>query len=120
AKGRGATGALPEGRQAMWRSFVSLRFRRGNKTGASLIAAATVLVAREHVVIVGGGFGGLAAALALRKTPVRVTLIDRRNYHLFQPLLYQVGPPDCRPPTSPHRSVRSYGDNATRRFSSAR
>jgi NADH dehydrogenase len=43
-----------------------------------------------HVVIVGGGFGGLAAAHALRNAPVRVTLIDRSNHHLFQPLLYQV------------------------------
>lgn len=43
-----------------------------------------------HVVIVGGGFGGLNAARALKRAPVRVTLIDRRNYHLFQPLLYQV------------------------------
>ncbi len=42
------------------------------------------------MVIVGGGFGGLCAARALRKAPVRVTLIDRRNHHLFQPLLYQV------------------------------
>ena len=44
----------------------------------------------HHVVIVGGGFGGLYAALALAGLPVRVTLIDRRNFHLFQPLLYQV------------------------------
>src|SRR5215469_5112349 len=43
-----------------------------------------------HIVIVGGGFGGLAAAKALRKAPARVTLIDRNNHHLFQPLLYQV------------------------------
>jgi NADH dehydrogenase len=43
-----------------------------------------------HVVILGGGFGGLSAARALRKGPVRVTLLDRRNHHLFQPLLYQV------------------------------
>src|SRR5262245_16811670 len=43
-----------------------------------------------HVIIVGGGFGGLAAARALRNAPVRVTLIDRTNHHLFQPLLYQV------------------------------
>ncbi len=43
-----------------------------------------------HVVIVGGGFGGLYAARALKKAPVRVTVIDRRNHHLFQPLLYQV------------------------------
>src|SRR2546423_15572260 len=44
----------------------------------------------KHVVIIGGGFGGLAAVRALRKAPVRITLIDRRNHHLFQPLLYQV------------------------------
>jgi NADH dehydrogenase len=43
-----------------------------------------------HVVIIGGGFGGLRAARALATAPVRITLIDRRNYHLFQPLLYQV------------------------------
>lgn len=43
-----------------------------------------------RVVIVGGGFGGLAAARALRRAPVCVTLIDRRNHHLFQPLLYEV------------------------------
>jgi NADH dehydrogenase len=44
----------------------------------------------HHVVIVGGGFGGLYAARALKRAPVRVTLVDRRNFHLFQPLLYQV------------------------------
>src|SRR5476649_740655 len=43
-----------------------------------------------HVVIVGGGFGGLNAARALAGADVRVTLLDRTNYHLFQPLLYQV------------------------------
>src|SRR5262249_51397523 len=43
-----------------------------------------------HVVIVGGGFGGLHAARMLTGQPVRVTLLDRRNHHLFQPLLYQV------------------------------
>jgi NADH:ubiquinone reductase (H+-translocating) len=46
--------------------------------------------AMPEVVILGGGFGGLSAARALRRAPVRVTLIDRHNYHLFQPLLYQV------------------------------
>ena len=45
---------------------------------------------RHHVVIVGGGFGGLSAARALRRAEVEVTLIDRTNHHLFQPLLYQV------------------------------
>jgi NADH dehydrogenase len=45
---------------------------------------------RPHVVIVGGGFGGLSAARALAGAPVRLTLVDRRNHHVFQPLLYQV------------------------------
>jgi len=44
----------------------------------------------HRVVILGGGFGGLYAAQALRRAPVDVTLVDRRNFHLFQPLLYQV------------------------------
>jgi len=43
-----------------------------------------------HVVILGGGFGGLYAAKALERAPARVTIVDRRNFHLFQPLLYQV------------------------------
>jgi NADH dehydrogenase len=45
---------------------------------------------RPHVVIAGGGFGGIEAAKALARAPVEVTLIDRQNYHCFQPLLYQV------------------------------
>ncbi|MEA2125229.1 MAG: hypothetical protein QOI80_2011, partial [Solirubrobacteraceae bacterium] len=48
------------------------------------------MVAMHRVVIVGGGFGGLQAALKLRRAPVEVTLVDRRNFHLFQPLTYQV------------------------------
>jgi len=48
------------------------------------------LADRHHVVIIGGGFGGLSAARKLKHSPVQVTLIDRCNYHLFQPLLYQV------------------------------
>ena len=47
-------------------------------------------MAQTRIVIVGGGFGGLAAAKALSKTPAQVILIDRTNHHLFQPLLYQV------------------------------
>src|SRR5204862_882962 len=46
--------------------------------------------ARHHVVIVGGGFGGLQTVKALKGAPVRITLVDQRNHHLFQPLLYQV------------------------------
>lgn len=45
----------------------------------------------HHVVIIGGGFGGIRAAKAFKGKPVRVTLLDRTNHHLFQPLLYQVG-----------------------------
>jgi NADH dehydrogenase len=45
---------------------------------------------RHRVVVVGGGFGGLHAVRALRGAPVEITLVDRRNYHLFQPLVYQV------------------------------
>jgi NADH:quinone reductase (non-electrogenic) len=50
-----------------------------------------------HVVIVGGGFGGLFAARHLRRAPVRVTLLDRSNHHLFQPLLYQVATASLAP-----------------------
>jgi NADH:ubiquinone reductase (H+-translocating) len=55
------------------------------------VRAVHTLDSRAHrVVVVGGGFGGLQAVLKLRRTPVEVTLIDRRNFHLFQPLTYQV------------------------------
>lgn len=55
-----------------------------------LNAAADWLAEAPRVVIIGGGFAGIATALGLRHTRAQVTLIDRRNYHLFQPLLYQV------------------------------
>src|SRR5262245_18566000 len=45
---------------------------------------------RPRVIVVGGGFAGLAAVKALKHAPVRILLIDRRNHHIFQPLLYQV------------------------------
>jgi NADH:ubiquinone reductase (H+-translocating) len=62
---------------------------------------------RACVVIVGGGFGGLRAAKALADAPVRVTLVDRRNHHLFQPLLYQVATAALSPAdiAQPIRSV---------------
>ena len=68
---------------------------------------------RWHVVIVGGGFGGLRAAQALKSAPVDVTLIDRRNYHLFQPLLYQVATGSLSPGeiAAPLRSVFSRQKN---------
>jgi len=71
-------------------------------------------VSRPHVVIVGAGFGGLAAAKALRRASVDVTLIDRRNHHLFQPLLYQVAPAALSPAdvAAPIRSILSRQVNA--------
>ena len=59
-------------------------------TGAASTGAATTGGARHRVVIIGGGFGGLPAARFLARKNVDITLIDRRNHHLFQPLLYQV------------------------------
>jgi hypothetical protein len=61
----------------------------------------------HRVVIAGGGFAGLYAAQSLRRAPVRATLIDRRNFHLFQPLLYQVATGGLSPAdiASPLRSV---------------
>jgi len=53
--------------------------------------------ARPRVVILGGGFGGLYCAQALRRAPVDITLVDRHNYHLFQPLLYQVATASLSP-----------------------
>ena len=72
----------------------------------------------EHkpvVIIVGGGFGGLAAARALKKAPVQVILIDRSNHHLFQPLLYQVATSVLGPGqiASPIRSILKNNDNVT-------
>ncbi|HMD48563.1 MAG TPA: NAD(P)/FAD-dependent oxidoreductase [Bryobacteraceae bacterium] len=62
---------------------------------------------RHRVVILGGGFGGLYAAKALKHAPVQVTLLDRRNFHLFQPLLYQVATGSLSPGeiASPLRAV---------------
>lgn len=60
-----------------------------------------------HVVILGGGFGGMHAARALRDAPVRITVVDRRNHHLFQPLLYQVATASLNPSeiASPIRAI---------------
>src|SRR5580704_1237874 len=68
---------------------------------------------RHGVVILGGGFGGLSAAQKLKRAPVDVTLIDRRNFHLFQPLLYQVATGSLSPGeiAAPLRGVLSKQKN---------
>src|ERR1700722_3857710 len=68
-----------------------------------------------RVVIVGGGFGGLAAAKALKHTPAHITLIDRTNHHLFQPLLYQVATSELTPGQigSPIRNILRKQSNTT-------
>lgn len=70
-------------------------------------------VSTPQVLIVGGGFGGIAAARGLADAPVRITLIDRRNHHLFQPLLYQVATAGLAPAdiANPIRSVLARQSN---------
>jgi NADH:quinone reductase (non-electrogenic) len=69
---------------------------------------------RPHVVVVGGGFGGLAAARGLARADVEVTVVDRRNHHLFQPLLYQVATAGLTPAdiAEPIRSILESQRNA--------
>jgi NADH dehydrogenase FAD-containing subunit/uncharacterized membrane protein YphA (DoxX/SURF4 family) len=66
-----------------------------------------------HVVVVGGGFGGISAVRSLRGAPCRVTLVDRRNHHLFQPLLYQVATASLSPAdiATPIRGMLRSQDN---------
>src|SRR6185369_11858359 len=68
-----------------------------------------------HVVILGAGFGGLWAAQALRRAPVRVTVLDRTNHHVFQPLLYQVATAGLAAPaiSAPIRHILAHQKNAT-------
>ena len=109
------TGAAPEAQVAalMYWALLGLLFVVRGAGPLSLDAVIGASLARRYpeldgglgydletvprVVIVGAGFGGLACAAGLRHTPVRVTLIDRHNYHLFQPLLYQVATASLAP-----------------------
>ncbi|HEY9777402.1 MAG TPA: NAD(P)/FAD-dependent oxidoreductase [Planktothrix sp.] len=70
---------------------------------------------RPRVVIIGGGFGGIKAAQGLAKAPVDITIIDRHNYHLFQPLLYQVAMAGLSPSeiSYPIRAILRHQANAT-------
>jgi len=73
------------------------------------------MATRQRVVILGGGFGGLSAAQKLKHAPVDVTLIDRCNFHLFQPLLYQVATGSLSPAniSGPLRQVLKHNKNTT-------
>src|SRR5919199_528536 len=77
--------------------------------------------ARPRVVIVGAGFGGLAAARALAGAPVDVLLLDRNNYHLFTPLLYQVATAGLEPAEIAHpvRSILRGAPNVSFRVAAA-
>jgi len=90
------------------------------RTALSLLAEfehrdTTSAAAQPHVVVVGAGFGGLTLATALASAPVRVTVVDKRNHHLFQPLLYQVATAGLSPAqiASPIRSILRHQKNAT-------
>jgi NADH dehydrogenase len=74
-----------------------------------------VVDAAKHVVIIGGGFGGISAAQELKRAPIRLTMIDRRNHHLFQPLLYQVATAALNPSdiASPIRRILRRQRNAS-------
>ena len=92
------------------------RVRRGARLGDIAPSNPRIWAGREpRVAIVGAGFGGLSAAMALRRAPVQVTVIDRRNHHLFQPLLYQVATAGLSPAdiAQPIRSILRHQRNAT-------
>jgi NADH dehydrogenase len=80
------------------------------------------VIEAPHVVILGGGFAGLEAARALKHAPVRITLLDRHNYHLFQPLLYQVATASLSPGdvASPIRWILRHQPNVTVLLADAR
>jgi NADH dehydrogenase FAD-containing subunit len=99
----------------MTRTFQLPPHRHGDDPALCDISAAARTAARPHVVIIGGGFGGLSAATALAREEVSVTVIDRRNHHLFQPLLYQVATAGLSPAqiAAPIRTILRNQKNAT-------
>src|ERR1019366_4441312 len=68
---------------------------------------------RPHVIVVGGGFGGLETAKYLARLPVQITLVDRKNHHTFQPLLYQVATAGLSPAeiAAPIREILAKHEN---------
>jgi NADH dehydrogenase len=90
--------------------FQQIEHQSSQKCKGSKVSSSQHL---HHVVIIGGGFGGLYAAKTLAKAPVKVTLIDKRNFHLFQPLLYQVATGGLSPNniSSPLRSLLKHHKN---------
>ena len=83
--------------------------------GAMPLATAAATSLRPRVVVIGAGFGGLSAALRLGRVNASLTVIDRRNYHLFQPLLYQVATAALSPAdiAAPIRGILSRQANTT-------
>jgi NADH dehydrogenase len=91
----------------VWLACLFLEMSMNVAIDATLTRRLGFPAGRQRVVIVGAGFAGLAAAKALAKAPVEVVVIDRRNYHLFQPLLYQVATAGLSPAeiATPIRSI---------------
>src|SRR5262245_64807115 len=82
-----------------------------NRCVQELTMTNTAITSRPRVVIIGAGFGGLSAAKQLAGAPFDVTIVDRHNYHLFQPLLYQVAtaglsPGDIASPTRGKKNAK--------------
>jgi NADH dehydrogenase len=110
---KSAHNALYTPRRVLQRNAIKVFSGFDDVTLHDSCTASGVQLMLPHVVIVGGGFGGLAAVRALRKAPVRVTLIDKRNYHLFRPMLYQVatGLLSADEISGPLRSIFSHQKN---------
>src|SRR6266566_2153510 len=86
-----------------------------DRVTAAELSLASTATARPRIVIIGAGFGGLSAALRLGRVDADVTVIDRRNYHLFQPLLYQVATAALSPAdiAAPIRGILARQTNTT-------
>lgn len=74
-------------------------------------------IVRKRIVVIGGGFAGINAVVDLAKLPVDITLIDRKNHHTFQPLLYQVALAVLSPRRSHNRFALSFAIIETSKFS---